>query len=152
MSGHWTGAMANPALLLVSGRSELNICPRHVSYVGSRNFFFTLFIDWLSLCGHTWAFSSFSERGPFCSYGARASPCCCGAQALGILASVVQHMGWESVVHRLSCSMGSSQIRDQTHVLSLEGGFLTTGTPGNSQKLLNALFIVSENVEVRLGN
>ena len=67
-------------------------------------------------------------------------------------ASVLQHMGSESVVHRLSCSMGSSQIRYQTHVLSLEGGFLTTGTPRNSQKFLSALFIVSENMEVSLGN
>ena len=72
--------------------------------------------------------------GSYCSLRC-AGLSCCVAWALGCV-SVSSCITWGSVVvgHRLSCSwhVGSSQTRDQVHVPSLAGRFLTTGPPGKS--------------------
>ena len=76
-----------------------------------------------------WAFSSCGERGLLFHCGAQASHCggfsCCGAQALGMQASVVVAHGlsscgsWalecrlNSMVHGLSCSVACGIFPDQ---------------------------------------
>ena len=73
-----------------------------------KNLYFYLFIFGCtgSLLLLFWAFSSCGEQGLLSSWGALASHCsgfsCCRTWALGMQASVLQHMGSGVVVHVLS--------------------------------------------------
>ena len=67
---------------------------------------------------------------------------CCGAQALGSWDSVVAAPGfWNAgsvvVAHGLVAlrHVGSSWMRDQTHVHTLAGRFFTTEPPGKPRQL-----------------
>ena len=91
--------------------------------------FIYLFLAVLGLRCCMRAFSSCGERGPTLRCSAQASHCggfsCCGAQALGVWASVVVAHGLSScgsqalecrlssVAHRLSCSMECGIFPDQ---------------------------------------
>ena len=88
-------------------------------------FFFFFGIFWSSLLHGL--FSSCSEHGLLSSCGAQASHCSgssCGAGFLGTRASVVVARGLENtgcvpVMHRLSCYVGSSHIKDWNCVSSI---------------------------------
>ena len=110
---------------------------------------FYLFLVSLGLCWCTRAFSSFGEQGLLSSCGAQVSHCggfsCFKAQALGhagftncgLWAQYLQLTGSRVLAHELWC-MGSvahglwhlPEPGIKLVFLALQGGFLTTGSPG----------------------
>ena len=99
--------------------SELFLCLCVQSFFFNFFFFFFFFGSvWSSLLHGL--FSSCSEHGLLSSCGTQASHCSgssCGAGFLGTRASVIVARGLENtgsvvVMHRLSCYVGSSHIKD----------------------------------------
>ena len=122
-----TGHTAEPVLVIAPERPTEK--PEASIYPWLPTFFFltSLLLAALGLPCCTWAFSGFTKRGLLSSCGAQASHCsglpCCGAQALGVRASV-------AVAHGLSCSLVcgiSPGLGIEPMSLALAGGFLATG-------------------------
>ena len=117
------------------------------------NFMSVILLVGLGLRCCTWAFCSCGKWRLLCSFNAWASHCrnfsCCGAQALGVRASVVaacglSSCGWQAPEHGLSswfrslvCSVGLPGPGIESLSPALAGRFLSAVPPGKSSSVVS---------------